>query len=221
MTIDSLKSSVAFRLLLCLGIAVLSALIMRAIIRFNPLGRSEGSITAEFVTEDGFKFDAIVNDPDMWSGPRIGFTLDTSNLEDQQQKSLSPLVESENFTMLLVLDRKCPVCARSGPYMKDVKEQLAQRGIKYYVVSFKNDSPEDFFTYAKHLDSETPSFIWTHRNAFVPSTLSLMNVPTHLLVDSQHRIRGIWPGAAEGEFYRTRMRQQIIRDIDALALNRR
>jgi hypothetical protein len=216
MTIDSLKSSIAVRLLLCCGIAVLSAFLMRGVIRFNPLAKSERSITADFVTENGFKFDAIVNDPEMWSGPRIGFSLDTANLEDQQQQALSPIVESEKYTMLLALDRQCPVCNRSGPYLKEVREQLAQRGIKYCLVSFKNDRPEDFFTFAKHLDSDSPSFVWTSRNTLVPSTLALMVVPTHLLVDNQHRIRGIWPGAAEGGFYRTRMTQQIIRDVDAI-----
>ena len=142
MIIDSLKSSVVLRLLFCCGIAVLSALLIRNIDRLNPFQEAGA---AELITENGFKFESIVNDPELWSGPKIGFPLETANLEDQQQASLNNLVESENFTMLLAVDRECPVCARSVNYISDLKEQLAQRGIKYGIISFKSDTPAAYF----------------------------------------------------------------------------
>jgi hypothetical protein len=118
--------------------------------------------------------------------------------------------------MLLVVDRNCQVCARSVEYIRELKEQLAQRGIKYCIISFRTDSSEDFFTYAKHLSVDASSFMWAHRNAIVPSSLSLMIVPTHIAVDRQNRIRGIWPGGAEAEILRNKMARQILSDIDLL-----
>jgi len=216
MTIDSLKSSVALRLLFCCGIAVLSAFLMRGIIRYNPFAPRSGEISEQLITENGFQFEKIVNNSDLWLGPKIGFPLDTARLEDQQGYILSPLVDSEDLTMLLVVDRHCQVCAHSIDYIKDVKEQLAQRGIKYGIVSFKTDGSEEFFAFANQLKIDAPSFLWAHQKAIVPSPLSLMIVPTHLLVDRQHRIRGIWPGGAEGPTLRSKMARQIISDVDAL-----
>ena len=214
MTIASLRSS-ALKLLFCCGIAVLSALLVRTIIRFNPFTAAEpGDFSAQLVTENGFRFEKIVNDPNLWLGPKIGFLLDATNLEDQQQQPLAAFVESENLTMLLVVDRRCQVCSRSVEYIKEVKKQLAQRGIKYCFVSFKADASEDYFTFAKQLDADAPSFLWAHRKAVVPSEVSLMIVPTHLLVDRQHRIRGIWPGGAAGQTLREKMAHQLISDID-------
>lgn len=216
MTIDSLKSSIALRLLFCLGIALFSAFVMRALVRFNPFGTTQPEITTQLVTENGFKFETFVNDPEMWLGPKVGFPLDTANLEDQQQQTLTNVVSSENLTMLFAVDRQCNVCFRSVEYIKEVKDQLAQRGIKYCIVSFKTDASEEFFKFANHLNVDSPSFLWAHRNAAVPSPLSLMALPTHLLVDSQHRIRGIWPGGADNKMLRTKMANQIIRDVDLL-----
>jgi len=217
MTIQTLKSSVALRLLFCCGIAVLSAFSMRAIIRYNPFAARPGEFSSEqLITENGFQFEKIVNNPDLWLGPKIGFPLDTAKLEDQQERTLSPLVESEDLTMLLVVDRHCQVCAHSIDYIKAVKEQLAQRGIKYGIVSFKSDGAEEFFAFANQFKLDAPSFFWAHQKAIVPSPLSLMLVPTHLLVDKQHRIRGIWPGGAQGPILRGKMAQQLIRDVDGL-----
>lgn len=214
MTIDSLRS-LALKLLFCFGVAVLSALLMRTIIRFSRFTAAEpADLSAELVTENGFRFEKIVNDPNVWLGPKIGSVLDATKLEDQQQQPLAAFVASENLTMLLAVDRQCPVCSRSVEYLKEVKEQLAQRGIKYGFVSFKADTSEGYFTFAKRLDRDAPSFLWAHRKAIAPSELSLMIVPTHLLVDRQHRIRGIWPGGAAGKILREKMVHQIISDID-------
>jgi len=57
MTINTLKSSVALRLLFCCGIAVLSAFLMRGVIRYNhmdhalPAGSEVGSrdVSTSFV----------------------------------------------------------------------------------------------------------------------------------------------------------------------------
>ena len=216
MTIDRLKSSVAFRLLFCCGIAVLSAFLMRGVIRYNPFAAKPVEITEQLTTENGFQFEKIVNNPDLWLGPKLGFPLDTTKLEDQQEHDLSPLVESEDLTMLLVVDRNCQVCAHSTDYIRDVKEKLAQRGIKYGIVSFKIDGPEEFFAYANQLKVDAPSFLWAHRKALVPSPLSLMIVPTHVMVDRQHRIIGIWPGGAAGPILRSKMSRQLIGDVDGL-----
>lgn len=216
MTFESFKSSVALRVLFCCGIAALSAFLMRGIIRYNPFAARPGEISEQLVTQNGFQFEKIVNNPDLWLGPKIGFPLDTGNLEDQHEHILSPLVESEDLTMLLVVDRHCQVCAHSTDYIKDVKEQLAQRGIKYGIVSFKTDGSEEFFAFANQLKIDAPSFFWAHRKAIVPAPLSLMIVPTHLLVDRQHRIRGIWPGGAAGPILRSKMARQIIGDVDGL-----
>ena len=215
MTIDSLRSSAVLKLMFCCGIAVLSALLVRTIIRFSHVTAAEpGEISAQLVTENGFRFEKIVNDPNLWLGPKIGYLLDARNLEDQQQQPLAAFVENENLTMLLAVDRQCQVCSRSIEYIKEVKGQLAQRGIKYCFVSFKADAPEDYFTFTKRLDVDSPSFLWVHRKAIAPSEPSLMIVPTHLLVDRQHRIRGIWPGGAAGKTLRDKMVHQIITDID-------
>ena len=216
MTIDSLRSSAVLKLSFCCGIAVLSALLVRTIIRFSHFTAAEpGDPSAQLVTENGFRFEKIVNDPNLWLGPKIGFFLDATNLDDQQQQPLAAFVERENLTMLLAVDRQCQVCSRSIEYIKEVKGQLAQRGIKYCFVSFKADASEDYFSFTKQLDADVPSFLWAHRKATVPSELSLMIVPTHLLVDRQHRIRGIWPGGAAGKTLRDKMVHQIIiSDID-------
>lgn len=214
MTIASLRSS-AVKLLFCCAVAVLSALLTRTIIRFNPFtGAKPADRSAQLITADDFSFEKIVNDPNLWLGPKIGFVLNATNLEDQQQQPLAAFVESENLTMLLAVDRQCQVCSRSIEYIKEVKAQLSQRGIKYCFVSFKTDSSEDYFTFAKQLDTDAPSFLWAHRKATVPPELSLLIVPTHLLVDRQHRIRGIWPGGAAGKTLRDKMVHQLISDID-------
>jgi hypothetical protein len=216
MTINNLKSSVVLRLLFCCGIAVLSAFLMRGVIRYNPFAPKPGELSQDLITENGFQFEKIVNNSDFWLGPKIGFSLDTAMLEDQQEHPLSPLVESEDLTMLVVVDRHCQVCTRSTDYFNDIKQQLAQRGIKYGIVSFKIEGSQEFFGYANQLKIDAPSFLWVHRKAIVPSPLSLMMVPTHVMIDRQHRIRGIWPGGGSNQTLRSKMSQQIIRDVDGL-----
>ncbi len=217
MTINGLRSSVVVRLLFCCGIALVSALLVRSFGGWNPFRTDQlGPLTAQLITENGFKFESIVNDPKLWLGPQVGFPIDTSKLQDQQEQSLTGVVESENLTMLIAVDRECQVCSHSIEYLNEVRQQLAERNIKYCIISFKPDSSDEYFRFARTLNMDAPSFLWAQRDAVVPSPLSLMALPTHLLVDSQHRIRGIWPGGAEGKTVRGKMAHQIISDIDML-----
>jgi hypothetical protein len=203
------------KMLLCCGLALLVYLI---VIRWRPRSNAPQQLDiASMVLEDGFNFDLVLKSND-WNGPKVGDSIDTAKMVSRSGQSLYDALKKQELAMLIVVDPTCGTCTKSTSYMKQVRDQMAQMRIPYYVTGFvPSEQPGDFYDYADLLKLDSPSYRWDYQATRMPISLEKMIVPTHLMIDGRQVIRGLWPGGGNNTLVTGKMLQQITADATKIA----
>lgn len=214
------KLQYLLRALLYCGIAISTALLAHSYRTINPFLKGETTeprqfTVEDFVREDGFNFNLLLESGELWNGPKVGERIDASMLRARDNKTLADALQERELSILVAVDPACATCARSTEYMQSVRDDMTMRGGSYYVVTFvKSDNIATLFNYADSLNLNVPSFSWDNAKSPAPVRLEKMFVPAHLLIDRQQIIRAIWPGGSPNPYVGSKMALQIKHDMD-------
>ncbi|MEK6282054.1 MAG: hypothetical protein AABN95_16995 [Acidobacteriota bacterium] len=95
--------------------------------------------------------------------------------------------------------------------MNTIRDRLAGAGINYYFVSFTfSKDRSKFFKYTDSLGINAPAFLAPTKSQI--ESLSMMVVPSHILVDRNGIILQKWPGTDSNKEVRDRMADQVLID---------
>ncbi len=185
---------------------------------WNPFARKPPQLTIErLVRDDGFNFNLFMEGEEAWMAPKVGDRVDFSAMRSRDDQSLSDALRERELSMLVLVAPNCQTCARTTGYMRQVRDEMAQRGIGYYVFTReRKERPAEFFDYADSLNLNVRSFRWDFERFGEPTTFDKVLIPAHLLVDKNQVVRGVWPGATTETAITDKMALQIRKDVDKI-----
>lgn len=159
-----------------------------------------------------FDFSAV---PTEWAGPDVGQRIDLRRLKDRNGGTLLNTLTARPV-MLITVDPQCGLCKLTIEQMQEISQRVREKGIRYCVVSFTSPQPASFFRFADSLNLDVSAFLWAIDEEQPAKSLSSMTIPSHLLLDSNGRILGKWPGSNEDQSIRRRITNQILTDVTSL-----
>jgi hypothetical protein len=182
-------------------------------------------MSSPFLTE-GFDFNMLRKPEIDWRGPDLGTKVDLTRLESREGKTLAGITDSRPI-MIVALSPECPMCSIANDELLHLRDELANRNVKYYISFFTAQTPDvDTFKYADGLNLGVPSFIWNKTSGPPPEPIFKMTTPSHLLVRSDGMVIRVWPGSYADKSVRDRMARQILSEtsvvmdtLDALSRN--
>lgn len=161
----------------------------------------------------GFDFSARREGPA--SGPLIGERIDLAIPKERNGRPLGEAARGSSFCMIAIIDPHCAACKVATTQMRGIERRLRTPGIPYFVVMLSDSSDSaSYFQYASSLGvSSSETFVWDMLEAPVPSSLSQMIVPSHLLLSKDGIVVNKWPGTHQDPAVRQRMVNQITTDV--------
>jgi len=168
-----------------------------------------------FLTE-GFDFNMLRKPEIDWRGPDLGTRVDLARLESREGKTLAGIVDNRPI-MIVALSPECPMCSIANDELLHLRDELANRNVKYYMSFFTAPTPDaDTFKYADGLNLGVPSFIWNKTSGPPPEPIFKMTTPSHLLVRSDGTVIRVWPGSYADKSVRDRMARQILSETSVV-----
>lgn len=207
------KSAIIVLSLIC-AILVISAMLLPKAFVSPKQKQQQTSTKLSPYFRNGFDFSLLRREENTWRGPDFGEKIDLTQLKGA---SGTTHLDAGNAQLLMVVavSPECGMCGVAADEMRYVRDQIAARGIPYYVVSFiPLDNPAGFFKYCDSLGLGVPEFLWTKEQPL--ASLSNMAVPSHLLLDKDGVIIRTWPGSNDDKAFRIRMGNQIVADTNVI-----
>jgi hypothetical protein len=204
------------------GIAAVTAVLAngfeKGFANWNPFARKPPQLTTEdFIRDDGFNFNLLMEGENSWADPKVGDSIDFSAMRSRDDRSLSDALQERELSMLVLVAATCETCKHTTGYMQQVRDEMAQRGVGYYLITIdRRERPEELFDYADSLKLNVRSFRWVYEQFGDPKTFDKIIVPAHLLVDRNQVVRGVWPGANIKTAITDKMAMQIKKDVDKI-----
>jgi hypothetical protein len=194
------------RIILGCGIVISAALLAAKFFFFSPLGIWGNHEAVEF------SFAKVVNNPELWTGPKTGERFDSTRLKDRSGKTLASSTDVGQPIMVVAVNPGCGMCSQSANQMRQVRDAIAKNEVKYYLVAFltPGQSPDNFFKYLDTFHVDVPTFVGSEKEGNTQDPLTHMLVPVHFLLDGDSIIRGVWPGTSSDKSRRDRMASQIV-----------
>jgi hypothetical protein len=163
-------------------------------------------------TTEGFDFSFASDEKLDWVGPKVGERISLARLKTQDGDTLASVARN-NLVMVVMVDPDCGACKAASDEMRDVRNRIAEAGIKYYPASVTaRQSPSQFLEYTMSLGIREPALLWQTQEEAPPISLFTMVLPSHLLLDSRGVIVRKWPGTDKSPSVRRRMANQIVAD---------
>lgn len=173
--------------------------------------RSREAVEAT-AAEGGYDFGPASDESNSGAGPKLGERIDLSHFKGREGVALGEVMGGRAAVIALV-DYECDMVKDAAGQMRGLREDLAQRGIGYYVVSLDWRRDRDrFFRETDSLGLQAAPFLWAEGEEIRPAGFWTMVRPSHLLLDGDGTILLKWPGTSADPQTRRRMRQQIIAD---------
>lgn len=160
--------------------------------------------------KQGFDFRSVRSGDYSWKGPAIGEKIDLTMLKARDGSPMAQLV-GKQLIMLASINPACRMCKIGKDQLFFIRNKIAPLGIKYYPVCFDPVESHNFFDYSNSIGLTEPAFEWRGVNRPSRSLLD-MNIPSHLLVDHNGTVLGVWPGSYAEQEVRQRMGSQIVED---------
>ena len=130
------------------------------------------------------------------SGPALGDTIDLTSFRSQKGQTLAEAIKGHSLAMIVLVSPNCDTCSLSKDGFKNLKAEVAQPGIPYFVLMISDGSDSaKYYSYADSLKLGAESFVWSNAEAKPPISLASMAVPSHLMVTNEGLVVNKWLGA--------------------------
>lgn len=117
-----------------------------------------------------------------WIGPAVGERIEIARLKDAAGTRLGDVVDG--LTMLVLVDPECAAGKAVSDQLTRVRKSVTKVGVKTYFVCVTSlTSATDFSQYTEALSAQVPAYAWGDRDVAPPERLSMMVVPSHILID--------------------------------------
>src|SRR5215208_4721137 len=94
------------------GIAALTAVLAngfeKGFANWNPFGRHPPQLTTgDFIRDDGFNFNLLMEGENSWADPQVGDRVDFSAMRSRDDRSLPDALQERELSMLVLVAATC------------------------------------------------------------------------------------------------------------------